>query len=386
VKGLDIAVVGAGPAGLAAAIEGAKRGCRVAVMDMNLQPGGQLIKQIHKFFGAREHNAGTRGVDIAQGLYRDAREAGVKIQLSHEVYSIYSIQSGNVLETVKTSFASSNHGNSPGPVYFSRKSESIAAKRVILATGGAENSLSFEGWTLPGVMGAGAAQTMSNVWRVLPGKRALMVGAGNVGLIVAYQLLQAGGEVTAVVEAAPRVGGYGVHAAKISRAGAPILTSHTVVRAFGESQVTGAEIARVDESWNPIPGSEREINVDMICIAAGLRPNTRIASLAGCRLMYSPVLGGWTPVHNEALETSVPGIYVAGDAAGIEEASTALDEGRLAGIAAAAALGKGDKSDQEETEAIAARLRSLRGGPFCAARRAAKQEIVKRAEAVCQKD
>jgi NADPH-dependent 2,4-dienoyl-CoA reductase/sulfur reductase-like enzyme len=383
VKGLDLAVIGAGPAGLAAAIEGGKRGCRVAVMDMNLQPGGQLIKQIHKFFGAREHSAGRRGVDIAEQLYREAEQIGVEIITSCEVYSI---QPGNRLEAIVTSFGDSNWDHSQSSTYIRRQHEPISAKRVVIATGGAENSLNFDGWTLPGVMGAGAAQTMANVWRVLPGERVLMVGAGNVGLIVAYQLLQAGAEVKAVVEAAPNIGGYGVHAAKLSRSGVPILTAHTVVRAFGESQVTGAEIARVDESWNPIPGSERELDVDTVCIATGLRPNTRIASLAGCKLMYSPILGGWIPIHNKKLETSNPGIYVAGDAAGIEEASTALEEGRLAGIAAAASLEKGRKEDREEIEAIAARLSSLRGGPFCAERAVAKGEILSRAEVLCQKD
>lgn len=377
---VGLAVVGAGPAGLAAAIEGAGRGCLVVVLDMNLRPGGQLVKQVHKFFGSQEHKAGRRGVDIAQDLYREAEEVGVEIRLGCEVYGVHQ---GTVLEAVQTSFDNSSGGTSRSSSYLSFKPESITAEKVIFATGGAENALNFEGWTLPGVMGAGAAQTMINVWRVLPGKRVLMVGSGNVGLIVTYQLLQAGAEVAAVVEGASKIGGYGVHAAKISRAGVPILTSHTVVRASGKSQVTGAEIARVDESWNPIPGTEQTVEVDTICIATGLRPNTRLASLAGCQLMYSAILGGWVPIHNKRLETTSPGIYVAGDAAGVEEASTALEEGRLAGISAASAMGKGEARDREEIKEIANRLRSLRGGPFCSHRQDAKQELVGVGEAIC---
>jgi thioredoxin reductase len=226
---------------------------------------------------------------------------------------------------------------------------------------------------------------MINVWRVLPGHRILMVGSGNVGLIVTYQLLQAGADVLAVVEAAPKIGGYRVHAAKVRRAGVPTLTSHTIVRALGESRVSGAVIAEVDNTWRPIPGSEKRVDVDTICVAIGLRPNTRLASLAGCQLTNSSVLGGWVPIHNGQLETTVPGIYVAGDVSGIEEASTALEEGQLAGIAAASAVGRTGARDQKELQAIADRLCGLRGGPFCQPIQDAKQKLVDLGETVCPK-
>ena len=99
------------------------------------------------------------------------------------------------------------------------KDHTIKAKKIVMATGASENALAFPGCTLPGVMGAGAAQTMINVNRVLPGQKIIMVGSGNVGLIVSYQLMQAGADVLALIEAAPKIGGYGVHAAKIRRAG-----------------------------------------------------------------------------------------------------------------------------------------------------------------------
>ena len=370
---VDLAVVGAGPAGLSAAIEGAKRGLRALVIDRNPKPGGQLIKQIHKFFGSREHRAGTRGVDIAQDLFREARDLGITLMLGWEVYNL---QPGR-LQVVRSSFGETSD-ESP--------EASIAAKKIVLATGAEENAFYFDGWTLPGVMGAGAAQTMTNVWRVLPGSRILMVGSGNVGLIVTYQLLQAGADVVAIVEAAPKIGGFGVHAAKIRRAGVPILTSHTVVRALGESRVKGAVIARLDDTWKPTVGSEQTLDVDTICVAIGFRPNTRLASLAGCRLTNSSVLGGWVPIHNGQLETTVPGIYVAGDVSGIEEASTALEEGRLAGIVAASAMGKTSEHDQQQLQAIADRLCSLRGGPFCQPIQDAKSELVELGEEVCPKE
>ena len=377
---VDLAVVGAGPAGLTAAIEGAKRGYSTVVLDMNPRPGGQLIKQIHKFFGSREHRAGTRGIEIADSLFHEAASAGVEVIVEAEVYAIHD----STLEVVVQTFAEDSPILPSEEATTSRSRHlSIAARRIVLATGGAENALSFAGWTLPGVMGAGAAQTMINLWRVLPGERILMVGAGNVGLIVSYQLMQAGGEVVAVIEATPRIGGYGVHAAKIGRAGIPILTSHTIVSASGESQVERAVIAKVDASWGIVLGSEQELEVDTICIAVGLHPNARLASLAGCKLCYSPNLGGWVTIHNSRMETTVSGIYVAGDLSGVEEASTALEEGRLAGICAAASLGKERAGDHDEIKAIEGRLLGLRSGPFCQHRQDAKQELIGIGEAQC---
>jgi NADPH-dependent 2,4-dienoyl-CoA reductase/sulfur reductase-like enzyme len=102
---------------------------------------------------------------------------------------------------------------------------------------------------LPGVMGPGAAQTLMNLHGIKPGNKILMLGSGNVGLVVAYQLLQAGCEVIALVDASPKIGGYGVHAAKLARAGVPFFLSHTIVRAQGTDHVTGVEIAQVDKNW-----------------------------------------------------------------------------------------------------------------------------------------
>ncbi|MGE5542645.1 MAG: NAD(P)/FAD-dependent oxidoreductase, partial [Bacillota bacterium] len=260
-KTYEVVVVGAGPAGLSASIEAARYGCDVLLVDSNLKPGGQLIKQIHKFFGSREHRAGTRGIDIARDLYKEALDTGVTVSLDTSVYGIFD---DRVL------------GYAKGVLEMKPQGGSVKAERVILATGASENAVNFPGWTLPGVMGAGAAQTMANVERVLPGKRVLMIGSGNVGLIVSYQLMQAGADVVALVEGLPRVGGYGVHSAKISRAGVPILTSHTVLRAFGDTAVEGAEIVQVDSSWKPVAGTSRCVDVDTICIATGLRPYVKL--------------------------------------------------------------------------------------------------------------
>jgi thioredoxin reductase len=360
-------VVGAGPAGLAASIEAAKRGLSVVLLDSNMRPGGQLQKQIHKFFGSKEHKAGTRGIDIARTLYKEAVDQGVQVWLDSAAYGVFG---GGVIEVARgVHEAHAGKGTA--------RKERVQAKKMVLAVGAAENALRFKGWTLPGVMGAGAAQTMINVERVLPGTKVLMIGSGNVGLIVSYQLMQAGADVVALVEAAPKVGGYAVHAAKICRAGVPILTSHTVSAALGEGQVRLAEIVKLDASWQPIAGTERVRDVDTVCIATGLRPFTKLASLAGCRLAHVPPLGGWVPVHNREMESSVPGVYVAGDLAGVEEASTAMEEGRLAGLSIAKSLGKGEVSSIEaEIDEACSRLDALRLGPFGEGRRTAKLQLM----------
>ena len=352
----EIAIIGAGTAGLTGAIEATQAGAQVIVVDDNRSPGGQLFKQLHKFFGSQAHRAGVRGFKIGQQLLAESQACGVEVLLDTLAWGLFE-DNNLALEC-------------------DGRSELLHFEKLILATGASEKALAFPGWTLPGVMGAGAAQTLVNVNRVLPGRRVLMVGAGNVGLIVSYQLMQAGADVVAVIEGLPRIGGYGVHAGKIRRAGVPILTSHTILRAEGSDCVESATIARVDENWEPIPGTEQTMDVDAICLAVGLNPMSELAWMAGCKFEYISALGGHVPIHSEDMETTVPGIYVAGDIAGIEEASTAMEEGRLAGLAAAQALGYvTEETDVRKAQARCA-LDQLRAGPFGEGRRQAKLKLV----------
>jgi thioredoxin reductase len=192
---------------------------------------------------------------------------------------------------------------------------------------------------------------MANIHGIRPGDDILMVGSGNVGVIVSYQMMQAGSRVAAVIDAAPKIGGYAVHAAKIARVGVPFMMSHTIKKAHGKDQVEGATVIEVDDSWQPIPGTEKEFDVDTICIAVGLNPMTQLLRMAGCKMGYVPALGGRIPAHDVNMATSIKGIYVAGDISGIEEASTAIIEGRIAGLAIAHSLGYLDKKAFEEQRA-----------------------------------
>jgi thioredoxin reductase/Fe-S-cluster-containing hydrogenase component 2 len=236
---------------------------------------------------------------------------------------------------------------------------------IIVATGAAENMVTFPGWTLPGVIGAGAAQTMMNLHGVKPGNRVLMLGSGNVGLVVSFQLLQCGCEVVGLVDAAPRVGGYGVHAAKVARTGVPFYLSHTIKEAEGTDHVTGVTIAEVDEKFQFIPGTEKHFDVDTICLAVGLSPMSQLLKMVGCKMEDNPKRGGQVPVCDEYGRTSVPGVFVAGDVSGIEEASSAMIEGRMAGIAAAEYLGYIEKDEMDKKlKELDGALDGLRQGMF----------------------
>ena len=358
-----LAIVGAGPAGLSAAIAAGRLGVPSVILDENEVPGGQLIKQTHMFFGSKEHHARVRGVDIGPRLVEEIEGLPVRLLLGATVLGLYPDRTLSLLRN--------------------GRHERLKARAVVLAAGASENMLAFEGGDLPGIYGAGAVQTLMNVYGVVPGKRVLMVGAGNIGLIVSYQLLQAGVEVAAVIEALPEVGGYHVHAAKIRRAGVPILTSHTIVKAEGTDRVDAALVTGVDSDWRPVAGTEREFSVDVICLAVGLTPNCELAFQAGCEEANVPELGGRVSLHDEDLMTTVPGVYVAGDGSGIEEASTAMLEGRLAGLAAAERVGADVDRDRVAALKREARggLAALRAGPFGAYPRRGKERMLDLVEA-----
>ena len=324
----ELIVIGAGPAGLSAAIEAAEKGMHVVVFDENARPGGQLFKQIHKFFGSKEHKAKIRGYRIGQQLLQRAEELGVQVELNATVIGMFREKELCVMQN--------------GQIVHYK------GDNIVVATGAAENMVTFRGWDLPGVIGAGAAQTMMNLHGVMPGQKVLMVGSGNVGLVVGFQLIQAGCELVAIIDAAPRVGGYGVHAAKVARTGVPFYMSHTIVKAEGDDHVTGATIAQVDSKWQFIPGTEKHLDVDTICIAVGLSPMSQLARMGGCEMVDDPKRGGLVPVVDQYGATSLPGVYCAGDVSGIEEASSAMIEGRIAGLAAAANSGYMPQEELEE--------------------------------------
>ncbi|NLB33327.1 MAG: FAD-dependent oxidoreductase [Tissierellia bacterium] len=342
----ELVIIGGGPAGLCAAISAAKSGANVLHIDKSKNLGGQLIKQTHMFFGSEKQYASVRGIDIPKILINELHKYKENVKIKTETTVVGMFEDGIITLLEKEDN------------YYK-----IAPKAVIVATGAYEKALSFPNNDLPGIYGAGAVQTLMNVYGVKPGNKVLMVGAGNIGLIVSYQLMQAGVEVKAILDAAPKIGGYLVHASKIRRMGIPILTSHTVKEAIGKDFLEKAIICEVDEKFKPISGSEKEFDVDVMCISVGLTPLNELLAMRGCRMEYIPQLSGLVPLRNEDYETSVENVFAAGDATGVEEASAAMVEGFLAGLCAAAKIGYKPDDFMDRKNDYINQLNNLRSGP-----------------------
>ena len=298
---VPVLIVGGGPAGLSAAIELGKRGIEVVLLDDKHRLGGKLVLQTHRFFGSIEAVfAGTRGIDIATRLEAEVRSyPTVRIWLQSAALAVYSDKKVGVLVGGRTYV--------------------LVEPDVLLVTAGArEKNLAFPGNTLPGVYGAGAFQTLVNRDLVRPTGRLFIVGGGNVGLIAGYHALQAGIAVVGLVEAMPECGGYKVHRDKLARLGVPIYTSHTVVSANGTDSVASVTIARVDEKFRPVAGTERSFECDTLLIAVGLDPVAEF--------------------YDKAREFGLAA-FAAGDAEEIAEASAAIFSGKIRGLEVARALG-----------------------------------------------
>jgi sarcosine oxidase subunit alpha len=298
---VECLILGGGPSGLTAAIELGKAGVRTLIVDDKHRLGGKLVLQTHKFFGSIEAcHAGTRGIDIATRLENEVRQfENVRIWLNTTALAVFSDRKVGLLRD--------------GHYWL------VQPEVVLVATGAREKSLVFSGNTLPGVYGAGAFQTLVNRDLVRSSERLFIVGGGNVGLIAGYHALQAGIQVAGLCEALPECGGYKVHKDKLVRMGVPVYTSHTIVSANGKQDVESVTIAAIDESWQPISGTEKTFECDTVLVAVGLDPCDEFLK--------------------KAREFGLP-VHAAGDAEEIAEASAAMFTGRIRGLEIARRLGR----------------------------------------------
>lgn len=346
----DVVIIGAGPAGLSAAIQCRENNLNVVVLDEFPKVGGRLLGQLHQ----EPNGEWWNGIKEAKALQEKAEQLNTEIKLGASVYHIETI--GEESFVVHT------------------KEKNYSTKNIIIATGAAESPTPIPGWTLPGVMSIGAAQVMTNVHRVKVGEKGVIVGVNVLSAAIARELQLAGIDIKAMAlpvqhvvskdGANPRIVmdnisriahlapskfiQFGSKFAKFKWAqnlalkfwpkngmkmwDMPIHLRKAIKQINGTDQVESVTMVDITTDGEIIENTEQEIPVDFVCIAGGLYPLAELAAVVGCPFQYSEELGGHVPIHNEKMETPIPGIYVAGNITGIESAKVARDQGTVAGL------------------------------------------------------
>ena len=327
----DVGVVGAGPAGMAAAAELARGGLDVVVLDEGQRAGGQIYRQMVD--GGDAHAvAEPPSHAVGHELLTDFGSTAVRLI------------SGAVVWDAQ-----------PGRLWFERdgRSRLLRCREIVLAPGAYDRCVPFPGWTLPGVVTAGALQVMVRGFGVVPGRRALVVGSGPLLLPTVTSLLAAGVKVVAALEASSRwravraAPAVALHAARrreaswymrqLWRAGVQLRWGWTVFACEGDGRVQRAVIGRVDARGRPRPRTRRTIDVDVVGAGFGLVPSTEIALRLGCEARFDAARGGHIAVVDRQQRTSVADVYAAGEVCGIGGAEVAMAEGVLAAASVLAA-------------------------------------------------
>lgn len=356
----ELLVVGGGPAGLAAAVAAAEAGLAVVLADERAKPGGQYYKQPPE---ALVDDPARLDPQYRSGrsLIARARAAGVDLRSGLQVWGAPSV--GELLAT-----------DDDGEI-------TLRPRALILATGAYERGVPLPGWTLPGVMSTGAAQTLLRAYQVSPGARVLVSGNGPLNMQVAAELVKGGAEVVALAElarltdprrlpalarmaaAAPDLivqgAGYG---AALARARVPVLHGRALTRAEGDGRVQRATVAKIAADGTPVAGSEKTYEVDAVCVGFGFLPSNELARSLGAAHRFDPVAGGFAVERHGDGRTSIDDLWVVGDGGGIGGARVAQAAGLLAGLDAARALGRapGPAQAREERGARADHARARR--------------------------
>lgn len=335
-----VVVVGAGPAGLAAARAAADAGARVTVLDAADVLGGQYWRHLPAERPAGREHLLHHKWDTYRAL-ADALRAhpAVTVVPTAQVWSLEQLDAGVRLNVLVGE-----------PDAAGRESRTYEPDALVLATGAHDRTLPFPGWQLPGVYSAGAAQALAKGERVAVGRRVVVAGAGPFLLPVASSLLRTGATVLGVHEASRtgslargwldrpwelvgavgKAGELAGYVGELVRYRVPWRPGEAVVAAHGDGQVEAVTIARLDARWAPVPGTERQVEADAVAVSHGFTPRLELAIAAGCALAPSRFV-----VVDDTQATSVPGVWAAGEITGIGGADAALAEGAVAGTAAA---------------------------------------------------
>lgn len=334
-KFTPLTIVGAGPAGIMAASTAAEAGVDVVLIDDNPLPGGQYYRQSPAEFSFENPLDATSGRKDGSFLLQKLSNPRIHLLTGTQVWGVFGEHTLALADQTQTSL--------------------IQSERIILATGAYDRPLAFPGWTLPGILGAGATLRMIKSHWVLPGKRILLAGLGPLQLALADALLKLGAHIVCVAEAAnpfrhwdqiPKFWGHWdrlieaytymhtLHEHKV-----PLLYDHAIIEASGNDSVEAVKIARLDQDGHPIPGTEKYFEADTVCLGYGLLPAFQLASALGCELRYDTHMKWYAPQHNQYMETTQPGIFVAGDVTDVSGSKVALVEGEVAGLSAAHQLG-----------------------------------------------
>ena len=336
----EIAIIGGGPAGLAAAIAAYDAGCRsILILERDNQLGGILNQCIHNGFGLHTFGEELTGPEYAARFAKQVLDRGIEYKLNTMVLSIS--------EDKKITAVNRTDGLIE-----------IEATAVILAMGCRERSrgaLNIPGYRPAGIYSAGTAQRLVNIEGFLPGRRVVILGSGDIGLIMARRMTLEGAKVLVVAELMPYSGGLKRNIVQcLNDFDIPLKLSHTVVDIQGRERVTGVTIAEVGPDRKPIPGTEIHYDCDTLLLSCGLLPENELSR--GMGVTISPVTNG--PVVDESLQTNIPGVFAAGNVLHVHDlVDFVSEEAAAAGRAAARYLEQGAQSGAGEING------TFEGGP-----------------------
>lgn len=374
----DVVIIGAGPAGLSAAIACREWDMHVLVIDEFPKPGGRLLGQLHQEPDGEWWN----GIEESRILLEKAKDLDTEIRCGISAHHVEKTDDGFSVHT--------NDGI-------------FLAENLLIATGAAETPAPISGWTLPGVMSIGAAQVMTNVHRVRVGDKGIVVGVNVLSAAIARELQLAGIELHSMVlpalnpitmndsnpkkvmDGLVRIAHlapsafirFGSKFAKVAWVrslvvkfypkggvkmwGMPIHIRKAITEINGEEKVESVTICDITPDGERIPESEKTIEVDFVCIAGGLYPLAELAAVIGCPFQYIEELGGHVPVHNEEMETPIEGLYVAGNITGIESAKVARAQGTVAGLSIVKRQVKGVADIEHKVNEAKQNVKAIRG-------------------------